>query len=268
MRDMSDTAVGTTTCPACGAAPAGSDGAGPRSCPSCGEKLYRIGGELLRHRIASIFLPMHVTAARLRNHLRRLAITRVGPIEGDCYFLPYYRMEGSSPEGDETFTLLAVNLGDERLERPFLPPADMKPFEQPARDAAGPSGEGNAPVRVLDPSMTPEEAAARVAPLGFKVSRPLELIHYPFYLMRVEDCGRIEGAWLDGIEAKLIRHRLRLAPPVPGRKTKAAACFFPAAAAAMAGAFAPAPFGVALVAAIWAAGAPLLYAMLTRSWRG
>jgi len=241
---------------------------GARPCAKCGETLYRVGGHVLRHRIASIFLPMHVAAARLRNHLRRLAITRVGPIEGDCYFLPYYRMEGASPEGDETFTLLAVRLGDERLERPFLPPADLRPFEKPAEGAAGPSGEGHAAVRVLEPAMTPEEAAERAEGLGFKAERPVELIHYPFYLMRVEDCGRVEGAWMDGIEAKLQFHRLRLAPPVPGRREKAVATLVPAAAAALAGAFLPLPAGLIAGAAIWAAGAPFLHAAVTRRWRG
>jgi hypothetical protein len=123
---------------------------------------------------------MAMAADRLRNHLRRLAIVRLGRIEGDCWMLPFLRMEGATPEGDTTFTLLAASLGEERLERAFLPPADIRPWSPPAEGAAGRSGEGHAALRILPPTLTPSVLEARARALGWSVSRVVELIHYPF----------------------------------------------------------------------------------------
>lgn len=253
-------------CPACGV-PVEGPARGPLSCRACKETLFWIGEMLLPHRIAGLLLPMSVTADRLRNHLRRLAIVRIGRIEGDCYFLPFYRVEGRTPEGDASFTVLAANVGEPRLERAFLPPADWKPFAEPAGDAAGPSGEGHAALRVLPPSLSPAQAASRVERYKWHVDRPVELFHYPFWLMRVEDRGRMEGAWVDGIEARLIHHRLRLTPPVPEGKAVALGTGLPALLAIAAAAILPVaalPVGVAG----WALTAPLLHALVTRRWRG
>lgn len=240
---------------------------GPLSCRECGEALYRFGDTLLRHRGTPPVLPMHVAAARLRNHLRRLAITRVGLIEGDCYLLPYYRVEGAGPEGSGSFTMLAARLGDTRLERPTLPPADLRPYEEPLPGAAGPSGQGHAPMRVLPPALSWKEAAARHAPEGWRPGRAVELIHYPFWLMRVVDTGRLEGVWMDGIEARLIFHRIRLASPMPSRLARAGWTVLPAAAAA-AGAVVRPSLALPLAVAAWLASAPVLHAALLRRWHG
>jgi hypothetical protein len=253
-------------CPSCGAVLEG-PARGPASCGSCNRAVYLFGETALPHGIAGLLLPMSVAADRLRNHLRRLAIVRVGRIEGDCYFLPFYRVEGRTPEGHESFTLLAANVGEPRLERAFLPPADWKPFAEPAGDAAGPSGEGHAALRVLPPTFSPAEAATRVERYQWQVDRPVELFHYPFWLMRVEDRGRIEGAWVDGIEARLIHHRLRLTPPVPEGRSVALWTGLPALPAIAAAAVLPVlalPAGVAA----WALAAPLLHALFARRWRG
>jgi hypothetical protein len=254
-------------CPACGRPAGEAPPPGPGRCPACGVTLYRFPGIALPHRLAGLLLPMSVTADRLRNHLRRLAILRVGRIEGDCYLLPFYRMEGRNAEGEETFTVLAANVGDPRLERALLPPADWKPFEAPAPGAAGSFGSGGAPLRVLMPSLSPEEAAARMARHRWKVDRAVELFHYPFWLMRIEDCGRLEGAWVDGIEARLIHHRIRLTPPVPGGRTLALCTGLPALPALAAAAALPA-LALPVGAAAWVLAAPLLRSVFTRRWRG
>jgi hypothetical protein len=212
-------------------------------------------------------IPMHVAAARLRNHLRRLAIIRLGLIDGDCYLLPYYRMEGSTPDGEDSFTLLGTRLGDARLEHPFLPPGNLRPYQEPDRAAAGPSGEENAILRVLPPTISWREAAARVKDKGWEARRAVELIHYPFWLMRVDDCGKMEGAWMDGIEARLIFHRIRLTPPVPSRRSRAMWSVVPAAAA-VAGSLAAPALTLPLAALAWAAGLPMLHGMVMRRWHG
>jgi hypothetical protein len=210
---------------------------------------------------------MSVAATRLRNHLRRLAILRPGRIEGECYLLPFYRMEGSTPEGDESFTLLAASLGEERLQSPFLPPADLKPFEMPAEGAAGASGRGHAELRVLPPTLTAREAAVRVEPIGWRAERAVELLHYPFWLMRVEDCGKLEGAWVDGIEVKLIHHRMRLASPIPGRGPRLIGTALPALASLALAAALP-DLAIPAAAAAWIAGVPLIHLTVLRGWRG
>ena len=237
---------------------------GAVTCASCGERLHRRGDAYLPHRIAKAVLPMWVAADRLRNHLRRLAIVRLGRIDGDCYFLPFIRMEGTTPEGDETFTILAASIGEERLERPFLPAADIKPFEPPEEGSAGGAGTGSAVIRLLPPTIPKPALVRSVEAVGWRPSRELELIHYPFWLMRVEDRGRIEGAWMDGIEGRLIHHRIRLTPPIPARGAVARLTALPAAAA---GALA-APLALPGAAAAWTAGIPLLYYALLRRWRG
>jgi len=210
---------------------------------------------------------MAMAADRLRNHLRRLAIVRLGRIEGDCYLLPFVRMEGRTPDGDETFTLLSASLGEERLEVVFLPPADLKPFEPPRAGAAGASGTAEAVLRVLMPTLSEAALRARAESRGFTVTRCMEIIHYPLWLMRVEDRGRLEGAWMDGIEGKLIHHRMRLSPPLPSGRRAAAALLLPAVAAAAAGTAAPHQ-ALGWAAAIWAAAVPIFHARLLRGWRG
>ncbi len=245
----------------------GARGRGSLRCKACGDTLYLVPGALVPHRGTQLMIPMHVAAARLRNHLRRLAILRLGLIEGDCYLLPYYRVEGATPDGETTFTILAARLGDARLDRAFLPPGDLRAWEEPDPAAAGsPSGAG-AGVRILEPTLSWEEAGRRHAAEGWEARRVLELIHYPFWLMRVHDCGRIEGAWMDAIEAKLIFHRIRLSPPIPSRNARLLWTALPAAAA-LAGAIAAPAAALPLSLAAWGAGVPLLHAALTRRWNG
>jgi hypothetical protein len=210
---------------------------------------------------------MHVAAARLRNHLRRLAITRVDLIDGDCYLLPYYRVEGGGSGGDASWTVLACRLGDARLEDPTLPPADLRPYEAPGEGAAGPAGEGHAALRVIPPTLTWQGAAARSAAEGREASRVVELIHYPFWLMRVGDTGKVEGAWMDGIEARLIFHRIRLAETVPSRGARAGWTLLPAAVAA-AGALAEPSLALPVAGAVWLLGIPLLKVGLLGRWNG
>ncbi|HZE88656.1 MAG TPA: hypothetical protein VE404_03865 [Verrucomicrobiae bacterium] len=240
--------------------------AGAMRCGSCGDALYQLGGAVLKHRAAAPVVTMAMAADRLRNHLRRRAILRPGRIEGDCYLLPFVRFEGSTPEGDETFALLAASIGEERLEAPFLPPADLKPFETPAEGAAGASGCGQAVLRVQPPSIAEEALRERAASRGWRADRSVELIHFPFWLMRVEDTGRLEGAWMDGIEGKMIHHRLLLPSPVSSGKRLALWAAIPAAGAAVAASALP---GAALPAAlvVWA-GAAAIFRAATGSFRG
>jgi len=247
--------------------------AGPLRCASCDETLYQAGPIVLKHRGAPPMIPMWVAADRLRNHLRRLAITRLGRIDGDCYLLPFIRFEGKTPEGDETFTLLGASIGEERLEATFLPPADLRPYKDPDEGAAGAAGEGSAAIRVLPMTLSFAELRKRAEARGWEATRPVEIIHYPFWLMRVEDCGKLEGAWMDGIEGKQIHHRMRLTPPVPSLKKVAAWALLVAlvAGALAAVAFRAEPGVVAALGAgvgVWLAGAPVLHAALHRSWRG
>lgn len=240
---------------------------GPLACRRCGEALYRFRGDLLRHRGTAPMLPMHVAAERLRNHLRRLAITRVGLIDGDCYLLPYYRLEGAPPEGDSSTTVLAARLGEARLESPSLPAADLRPYGEPADGAAGPAGEGHAVLRVLPPTISWKEAAARAGKQEGTAAGAAELIHYPFWLMRVGDAGRTEGVWMDGIEARLIFHRIRLAPTMPSRLSRAGWTALPAVAAA-AGAVVRPSLALPVAVVTWLAAAPVLHAALLRRWNG
>ena len=240
---------------------------GPLRCASCGERLYRIGSTIWRHRGVQPVLTMAMAADRLRNHLRRRAIVRPGRIDGDCYLLPFVRFEGTTPEGDETFTLLAASIGEERLEAPFLPPADVRPFEPPAEGAAGSSGSGRALLRVQPPSINEDRLRARAEALGSKATRSVELIHFPFWLLRVEDRGRIEGAWMDGVEGKVIHHRFLLPAPSPSFRQIAPWTSAPAVVTAAAALAAP---GAAIPLAIgaWAASIPMMHAAILRRWRG
>jgi ssDNA-binding Zn-finger/Zn-ribbon topoisomerase 1 len=240
---------------------------GPGRCPACGEAVYRAGREAFRHRGAAPVLTMAAAADRLRNHLRRLAIVRAGRIDGDCYVLPYLRAEGRTPDGEASFALLAASLGEERLEIAFLPPADVRPFEPPGEGAAGRSGAEAAAVRVLPATLPPGRLSSRVEAQGWSIARFVELIHYPFWLMRVEDCGRLHGAWMDAIEGKLIHHRMRLARPIPRRGALAGWTMLPAAAAGAAALLAPGG-GLAAAAAAWALGVPWIHAGVLRRWGG
>jgi len=164
-------------------------------------------------------------ADRLRNHLRRRAITRPGLIEGDLYFLPFWRASGEGPQGETSFHLLAAEVGDSRLFRANLPPADLRPFDHQAL----PSG-----AVMVAASIGEAALASRARTLGWNVTSLEELIHYPFWLMKVEDSCRFEGAWLDGVEGKIIHHTLRVPEPIPS--VKRTALHLAAPAAFMAGA--------------------------------
>ncbi|HEY3175527.1 MAG TPA: hypothetical protein VGK94_07170 [Candidatus Polarisedimenticolia bacterium] len=149
------------------------------------------------------------TADRLRNHLRRRAITRPGLIEGDLYLLPWWRCSGLGPQGETSFYVLAAEVGDPRLHRANLPPADLKPFDASSLPAGA---------RILEATQDERGVMARAAALGWRVDALEELIHYPFWLMRIEDSGRIEGGWIDGVEGRVIHHTLKVPPPVPSLK--------------------------------------------------
>ena len=160
------------------------------------------------------------TADRIRNHLRRRAITRPGLIEGDLYMLPWWRCSGLGPEGETTFHILAAEVGDARLHRADLPPADLKPFDP----SSLPEG-----ARLLTATQDEPRVKARAAALGWRVDSLEALIHYPFWLMRIEDSGRTEGGWIDGVEGRIIHHTLKVPPPVPSLKQSAWMLAVPAA---------------------------------------
>ena len=159
-------------------------------------------------------------ADRLRNHLRRRAITRVGLIEGDLYLLPFWRARGIGPEGETSFHVLGAEIGDARLTRANLPPANLKPFHP---DAVPPGA------RWAAATLGEARVKQRAEAIGWRVEELEELIHYPFWLMRVEDSGRIEGGWIDGVEGKVIHHSLKVPPPVPSTRLLAAMTAVPAA---------------------------------------
>ncbi len=160
--------------------------------------------------IAVGVLDRGATADRLRNHLRRRAIVRPGLIEGDPYLLPFRRAVGRGPEGETGFHLLAAEIGDARLQRVNLPDADLKPFDAAAR----PGG-----MRLVEPTLDDEQMRVRGAALGWEVSSLEDLVYYPFWLMRVEDSGRTEGAWMDGVEGRIILHGLKVPSPLPSTRT-------------------------------------------------
>jgi hypothetical protein len=164
------------------------------------------------------------SADRMRNHLRRRAITRVGMIEGDLYMLPFWRVAGQGPEGEPTFYILAAEVGDARLHRANLLPANMQPFDP----AALPAG-----ARVIPASLSEPQIAARAEGLGWRVERLEEMIHYPFWLLRIVDQGRVEGGWIDGIEGKIIHHNLKVPRPLPKLAALAGIWAAPAAGLAL-----------------------------------
>jgi len=161
---------------------------------------------------------------RLRNHLRRRAITRLGLIEGDLYMLPFFRVTGLGPEGETSFHVMAAETGDPRLTRLNLLPADLKPFDPAALPPE---------IRVMPQTSSESFVRQRAQDLGWRADTLDELIHYPFWLMRIEDSGRFEGGWIDGVEGKLIQHTLRVPPPVPSLKRCAILLALPAAAMAV-----------------------------------
>lgn len=163
-------------------------------------------------------------ADRMRNHLRRRAITRLGLIEGDLYMLPFWRVSGRGPEGETTFHMLAAETGDPRLMRANLLPADLKPFDAGALPAA---------TRVLPQTRDEAQVKSHAEHLGWRADSLDEMIHYPFWMMRIEDSGRIEGGWIDGIEGRVIHHTLRVPPPVPALKRCAILLGVPAVAMAV-----------------------------------
>lgn len=197
------------------------------------------------------------TADRIRNHLRRRAITRPGLIEGDLYMLPWWRCSGLGPEGERTFHILAAEVGDARLHRADLPPADLKPFDP----SALPDG-----ARLLPATQDEPRVRARAAALGWRVDSIEELIHYPFWLMRIEDSGRIEGGWIDGVEGRVIHHALKVPPPVPSLKRCAWILAIPAALMAAA-AQVLGPRGPVFAAVVILMAGPLIVRLLRRDER-
>ena len=202
-------------------------------------------------------MPTHVMAVpvldkggaadRMRNHLRRRAITRLGLIEGDLYMLPFWRVSGRGPEGETAFHMLAAETGDLRLAQVNFPPADLKPFDAGALPVA---------TRVMARTRDDAEVKRRAERLGWRADSLDEVIHYPFWMMRIEDSGRIEGGWIDGIEGKVIHHTLRVPPPVWSLKRCAFFLAVPAAAMALSG-FLPgdgwSPWPIMIAAGAWLA---------------
>ncbi len=205
------------------------------------------------HAMAIPVLDRGSSADRMRNHLRRRAITRVGMIEGDLYMLPYWRAAGQGPEGETTFHLLAAELGDARLHRANLVPANLKPFDPTGLPAGA---------RVVEPSLSEAQVAARGAALGWRVERLEELIHYPFWLLRIVDQGRIEGGWIDGIEGKVILHNLKVPRPLPRLAALAGIWSVPALALAIVSLLVESPALVAGAAIAAAATGSILTAAL------
>lgn len=197
------------------------------------------------HMMAVPVLDRGGAADRLRNHLRRRAITRTGLIEGDLYMLPYWRATGQGPEGETTFHLLAAELGDSRLLRLNLPPANLKPFDA----AALPRGS-----RVVDATRDEAVLRERAGRIGWRVDTLDQLVQFPFWMMRVEDSGRQEGAWIDAVEGRLILHSLKVPSPAPSVR-EILVMLAPAAALMGAGALLMRGFpGRALWAVVVAAG--------------
>lgn len=217
------------------------------------------------HLMAAPVLDRGGAADRFRNHLRRRAITRVGLIEGDLYLLPFWRCSGAGPEGETTFHLLAVEIGDVRLHRASLPPADLRPYEATAAPV------GAHPIEAAAGQEAESQVRARGASLGWRVDALEELIHYPFWLMRIEDSGRVEGGWIDGVEGKIIHHSLKVPPPTP---TLARSAWLLATPAALAAAIALGLGARGLVPSLLAvAGAYMLLARYLemedrRKWKG
>lgn len=209
------------------------------------------------HVMAIPVLDRGSSADRMRNHLRRRAITRVGMIEGDLYMLPFWRAAGQGPEGETTFYLLAAEVGDARLHRSNLLPANLQPFDRTGLPASA---------RIVEASLTEAQVVARAGAQGWRAERLEELIHYPFWLLRIVDQGRVEGGWIDGIEGKIIHHNLKVPRPVPKLMTLAGIW---AAAAVMVAAICmvvetPAAVGAAALAAA-AAGSIAVGARLARA---
>lgn len=202
------------------------------------------------HLMAVPILDRGGAADRMRNHLRRRAIIRPGLIEGDLYFLPFRRAAGRGPEGETEFHLLATEVGDSRLHRANLPPADLKPFDPELLP-----GEA----RLMRETHADASLPARAAALGWHVETLEELIHYPFWMMRIEDCGRTEGAWIDGVEGKIIHHLLKVPPPIPSSKRCAVVMTAPALLmGAGVLALGAGSAGVAAVVAVASSSAPLI----------
>ena len=130
----------------------------------------------------------------------RRAITRPGLIEGDLYLLPYWRVAGHGLQGETGLHLLAAELGDPRLAWVRLPPADLTPFGPDAVPAGA---------RLVEAGAWNETVKKKAESKGWRIESLEELIHYPFWLMRVEDSGRFEGAWIDGVEGRVIITRSR-----------------------------------------------------------
>ncbi len=178
----------------------------------------------MQHLLARPVIDHGGAADRVRNHLRRRAITRVGRIEGDLYLLPYLRATGVGPEGEGTFHLLAAELGDPRIRLAHLPPADLAPFDATVL----PAGARLMPATQRDDQVREAGEAIAWRPRSFEA-----LVHYPFWLMRVEDCGRVEGAWIDAVEGRLIHHTIGSAAPLPSLRRCALLLAPPAALAAL-----------------------------------
>ena len=200
------------------------------------------------HVMARPMLDRGGAADRLRNHLRRRAITRLGLIEGDLYLLPFWRASGRGPDGETTFHLLAAEVGDPRLLRANLPPADLKPFDPGALPPEA---------RLIEASRAASAIRDRAAAIGWRADALEELIHYPFWLMRVEDSGRFEGAWIDGVEGRVIHHALKVPAPIPSLKRSAMMTAAPAAMMGIAALVTTRPALVAAAAIAVAAAAGL-----------
>ena len=139
-------------------------------------------------------LTMDDAAGRLRD-----ALPRAARVEGDLWLLPFRRVAARGPVGQTWLDVLAAELGEPRLNTIRMPDADLHPFD----GTEGPAG------GVFVAATADEEALGeRVGTVKCSVERLDRLVHYPFWRLRIDDVGRVTGAWVDAVEGSVIVHNL------------------------------------------------------------
>jgi hypothetical protein len=170
------------------------------------------------HLIASPLLGVDDAAARLREDLPPRA-----RVDGDLYLLPYRRVIVMGPLGRTRLDVLSASLGDPRLHGVRLPAVDFSPFS----DAGVPAG-----ARLVAATATDEEIRRRAESFRCQVQRLEQLLHFPFWHLRLREGGRVDGAWVDAVEGTVIVHNLPARPAAPSRAESAAVLAVPASAMA------------------------------------
>jgi len=139
-------------------------------------------------------LTMDDAAGRLQDHLPKGA-----RVEGALWLLPFRRVAAKGPVGATWLDVLAAGIGEPRLNSIRMPDADLHPFEGNEGPAGG----------VFVPATSGEDAIrARAEAVKCTVERLDRLVHYPFWRLRVEDVGRVTGAWVDAVDGTVIVHNL------------------------------------------------------------